>query len=62
MEYTVAEAEVETGVGRETIRAMLRDGLLEGYMEDGAWVVPEQSVDLLFDLAGDGDEEEAEDE
>lgn len=62
MEYTVAEVEEVTGVSRETVRAMLRDQLLDGYMEDGVWILPDESVELLMDLTEDEDLDDDEDE
>jgi len=50
VEYlTVQEAEEQTGVSAQTLRAMLRDGVIEGYEQGGLWVIPAEAVDTLED-------------
>lgn len=45
--YSVQEAAEQTGVSAQTLRAMLRDGVLEGYEQGGRWVIPAEAVDAL---------------
>ena len=60
--FTVSEIEEETGVAADVVRGMLREGLLVGFMENGAWTVPAESVDLLLDLIDAAECDEGDDE
>ncbi len=60
--YTESEAAVVSGVSADTIRALARKALVEAQHLEGRWLLSEQAVEELLDLAEaedePGDEEE----
>jgi excisionase family DNA binding protein len=60
--FTVAEVAEITNVSEQTIRAMLREGVLPGEGGGGKWTIPGEAVEVLLDLVGEEYDDEDEDD